>query len=192
MKKIQLWKGVVLGGAGLLLVIVLIMGFFLLFKPDVVYAVRSVMQIANLLYRFDDEILKPTEFGRYYSDLYWKHNAEFIRIFGAKEEYYRELMRVTLLFTHHLEMTLDGRGDEVRFSRKQINELQTLLNWVKSRASDELRRDIERESARIPLDDFVGLTMDEALKYVEQAYYRDRPASPTLIPTPLPTGSPAP
>ena len=200
MKIRKLFKSFLLGAAGFLLVILLVVVMLLLFKPEVVHAVQDIMHLANLLYRFDDEILMPTEFGRYYSALYWKHNAELIRIIGAKEAYYWELIRVTLLFTPHLEMTLDGRGDEVRFTREQINELKSLLEWVKSRASDEFRGDIERESKRLPLDDFVGLTMNEALDYVERAYHRDHPAAPTpvptlpptTLPTYQPTGSPVP
>ena len=192
MKKKKLRKGIFIGALGVLPVIFLVIGILFLFKPDMVYAVQSIAHVGMILFRVDTEILKPTPHGRYYSDMYWKHNAELIQIFNARPENYNEVFHVALLYVDHLEALVEGRGDEVHISQKQVDSLENKLNWIKSEAGEKLGEDIEWESARTPLDDFVGLTMNEALDYIERAWLRDFPTPPTPVPTLQPTGSPVP
>ncbi|MCJ7715532.1 MAG: hypothetical protein MUO54_03305 [Anaerolineales bacterium] len=172
-----------------LLVIVMIAGLFFIFKPDVVYAMQSLAQIAKTMYRIDSEILSPTNFGKYYSELYWKHNSELIRIYYQRPEQFEELIRFTNSYIHHFEALLEDRGDEIWISQEQVDELEVLLDWIASLSSQDLREDIKREQSRTPLQDFVGLSMNEALDYIERTWNRDFPAIPSPILTTLPTGT---
>jgi hypothetical protein len=183
MKKKIILKRSLLVIVFILLGIVILSGLLFVFKLDVVYAMQSIAQIAKTMYRIDAEILLPTSFGKYYSELYWKHNAELIRIYYPRPEQFEELLRVTLLYIHHFEAILEGRGDEMRISQEQVDELEDLFNWIASVSNPELREDIEREQSRTPLQDFVGLSMNEALDYIEMAWNRDFPSlyTPTVI-----------
>ena len=187
MKKIL--KKISLAFALLLLVIVIMSILLYVFKPDVVYAMQSLTQLAKTLYRIDAEILGSTSFGRYYSELYWKHNSELIRIYFPRPEQFENSIHVVHLYIHHLEALLEGRGDEVRISQEQVNELENHLNWITSVSSPELREDIEREQSRTPIQDFVGLSMNEALDYIENTWNRDFPTISTPTVPIIPTGT---
>jgi hypothetical protein len=100
-------------------------------------------------------------------------NIMLIRIYYPRPEQFEELIRVTLLYIHHFEALLEGRGDEVWISQEQVDELENLFNWIASVSNQELREDIQREKSRTPLQDFVGLSMNEALDYIENAWNRD-------------------
>ena len=180
---------VLLAFAFFLLVIVIFAGLLFVFKPDVVYAMQNIAQLAKTMYRIDAEILVSTSFGRYYSELYWKHNAELIRIYYPRPDQFEELIRVTLLYIHHFEALLEGRGDEVWISQEQVDELENHLNWIASVSNQELREDIKREQSRTPLQDFVGLSMNEALDYIENAWNRDFPTISTPAVPIIPTGT---
>jgi hypothetical protein len=179
-------KVISLAFSSLILLLVIISIMLFVFKPDVVYAMQSLIQLANTLYQVDDEILGSDGFGQYYSELYWKHNSELIRIYRTHLDRAEQSIGLVMLYIHHLEALLDGRGNEVRISQEQVNALEEHLSWLASVSNSELREDIQRELSRTPLQDFVGLTMDEALEYVENTWNRDFPSySPTspIIPT---------
>ena len=157
----------------LILILLIVLGVFLVVKPDEVYAMQSVAHIATILFRFDAEVLLPTAHGRYYSELYWKHNNELIQIVQTHPDVSEDTLRVMRLFMPHIEALLDDRGNEVRISQEQMDELQFALDWFKSISSEELRKDIEREEERTPLQGFVGMTVDEAMMFIKSAWERD-------------------
>jgi hypothetical protein len=171
-----------------LLMIVITSLLLLAFKPDVVNAMQDLAQLAATLYRVDDEILGSAGFGKYYSELYWKHNSELIRIYRSYPDQFWEAIDLTNLYIHHLEALMEGRGDEVRINQEQVDALERHLNWLASVSNPELRADIRREQTRTPLQAFVGLTMDEALDYVAVTWARDFPTTIPAVPI-MPTGT---
>lgn len=164
-----------LGPMIFLLVLLAALAAFFIVKPESAFAVQNAVQIATILYRVDDEIMSETPYGRYYSDMYWKHNAELIEIFQAHPERIEDVLRVTLLNLPLMEALLDGEGDTVTISKEQIEELEAMLTFIASVSSDELRTDIEREQKRTPLQNLVGMTMTEATLHIEEAWERDFP-----------------
>lgn len=182
-------KNISLAFALLFLLIAIISIVLFIFKPDVVYAMQSLAQLAKTLYRIDDEILGSTGFGKYYSELYWKHNSELIRIYRSNPDQFENSIHLVQLYIHHLEALLDGRGNEVRISQEQVNELENHLNWIASVSSPELREDIEREQSRTPLQGFVGLSMNEALDYIKNTWNQDFQTISTPTVPIIPTGT---
>ncbi|MEZ4594235.1 MAG: hypothetical protein R3D55_24300 [Chloroflexota bacterium] len=164
-----------LGSAIIFLSFLVALAAFIIAKPERIFAVQSSIQMATTLYRVDDEIMSQTPYGRYYSDMYWRHNAELINIFQAHPEQIPEVLRVTLLNMPHMEALLNGEGDAITISKEQVEEIEAMFKFIASVSSDELRTDIEREQQRTPLQEFVGMTMDEAMTHIEDAWDRDFP-----------------
>ena len=54
-----------------------------------------------------------------------------------------------------------------------MESLKAELDWLASVGSSALREDIEREQQRIPLDYFVGMTMSDALDFVNTSWTPD-------------------
>jgi hypothetical protein len=190
----KLLQGCLLSSIFVILSLVIVLGVFFVVKPDVAFAMQSAAHMARVLFRFDAEILSTTAYGRYYSALYWKHNTELIQIVQTHPDLYENTLQVTQLFMPHIEALLDNRGNEVRISQEAMDTLDASLIRFKSLASRELRVDIEREQDRTPLQAFVGMTVDEAMKFIESAWERDFPSAPLPTATipPLVTTTPHP
>jgi hypothetical protein len=93
-------------------------------------------------------------------------------------------------FTPGLEAMLDGKGDTVKITEDQVQSLRKALDWLSANGSEFLRSDISAELGRFPLKQFVGMTMNEALNYLN-ANVPPIPA-PQPMPTPVVTSTPAP
>ena len=161
------------------LVFVAMLSIFFIAKPDVVYAIRDFVGVVTTFARVEREIMSPTPYGRYYSGLYFKNFNELKQILSTHPTYRDDMNRLMYLYMPHIEAVLDGRGDEVHITQEQVNELQTFFDQIKAASDGELRTDIERELSRTPLQDFVGMSMDETLAYIESTWERDFPSHPS-------------
>jgi hypothetical protein len=157
------------------------LGFLFIARPDVAYAVQDIASTTALFARVEVEIMLPTPHGRYYSDLYWKHYVELGKILRANPSYRDDMYRLMRLFVPNIEAALEGRGDEIQITQYQVDELQAFIDEIWAAAGEELRADIERELFRTPLQDYVGMTMEETQEYIESMWKRD------FIPPPAPT-----
>jgi hypothetical protein len=161
-----------------ILAFVAVLSIFLIIKPDVVYAVRNMTSIVITFARVEREIMQPTPYGRYYSELYFKHYKELGRILSENPPYRGDMEKLMRLYMPHIEATLDGRGHEIHITQEQVNELQTFFDQIKAVSNEEMRADIERELQRTPLQDFVGMDMDETLAHIENTWERDFSVTP--------------
>lgn len=127
-----------------------------------VNGVHAFMVVA----RVETEIMQKTPAGLYYEGLFWKHNDEVMRISSEHPENINKLRESLLLFIPGLEALVDGKGDTITITAEQVNGLNEQLDWYYSWGSPVLKEDIERERQRLNLDHFIGMTMDEALEYV--------------------------
>ena len=84
-------------------------------------------------------------------------------------------MRITHMFVPGLEALLDGEGHTVQITSEQVESLRTYLDWLASLGSLAFREDIQKEQHRFPLDIFVGMTMSEALDFINLSWI------PTLL-----------
>jgi hypothetical protein len=170
-----------------ILLFVTALSVFFIAKPDVAYAVRSFADMAAIFARVEIEIMSTTPYGRYYSGLYWKHYEELRQIFSSHPGYREDMHNLMHLYIPNIEATLDGRGNEVHITQRQVDELQAFFSKIMAISSKELQADMEREQTRTPLQDFVGMSMDETLAYIERAWERDFPSQPSPTDTALAT-----
>ena len=127
-------------------------------------AAYSKIHAANVLLRVESEIMQKSPAGQYYESLFWKHNDELIQIAFSAPEQDIEFWWVTLSFVPGLEALLNGDGNKVKITAEQVRGLKSQLDWLASVGSPSLKEDIQKEEDRFPLESFVGMTMDEALK----------------------------
>ena len=172
MKKNQL-PGCLIWAAVIIFVFVITLGVFFAAKPDIVYAIQNFANVVITFARVEREIMSPTPYGRYYSGLYFKNHQELIQILSSHPEYKEDMYKLMYLYIPHIDAALDGRGDEVHITQSQVDELQAFFDQIQAASNGELRVDIERELARTPLQDFVGMSMDETLVHIEYTWERD-------------------
>ena len=158
-----------------LLILAILSGVVMVAMPKLTYAMRSIYQVGLLFARVEREIMMPTDYGSYYRDLFYKHTEELTRIFAADPELRADMYMLMNLYTPHVEAVLDGRGGEVSITKNQVEQLETFFLAIAAVSNEELRLDIERELGRTPLEDFIDLSMDETLLYIETTYHRDFP-----------------
>ena len=147
-----------------------------------VQATFSNIHIVTVLFRVEREIMQKSPAGLYYESLFWKHNDELIQISLNHPENEEEFWRVNRLFVPGLEALLNGKGDTVRINWEQIQSLKKELDWLASVGSPSLREDIEKEQQRFPLDKFVGMTMIEALDFINSSWRPDMMIQQTSTP----------
>ncbi len=151
----------------------LIVSLLILTQVDSVQATFSNVHAGMVLLRVEKEIMQKTPAGQYYESLFWKHNDEIMQIAANHPENDEEFWRVTRLFVPGLEALLDGEGSTVQITSEQVESLKAELDWLASMGSSALREDIEREQQRLPLDYFVGMTMSDALDFINTSWTPD-------------------
>lgn len=153
---------------------------------------------AAIVLRFYNEVVLPTPAGQYYNAMLWKHSDEMNSLYKNNPDHQEEVIKILHESVPGMEALLNGQGDTVLVTAKQIQLIQAEVDWVASVGSPALREDIERELERYPLEHFIGLTMNEALEYVTSNFPADLIVEPASIPvtatptTEIPTQSPSP
>ena len=178
MKKNQL-PGCLTRAAIFTFAFVIALGVFFIAKPDTVYAIQNFTNVVRTFARVEIEIMSPTPYGRYYSGLYFKNFKELKQILSSHPVYKEDMFKLMNLYMPHIEDTLEGRGDEVHITQSQVDELQAFFDQIQAASDGELRVDIERELARTPLQDFVGMSMNETLAHIENTWERDFSSTPS-------------
>jgi hypothetical protein len=163
-------------------IILLGISLVLLMQVNSVRATFSDMHTAMILLRLETEIMQTTPMGRYYEALFWKHNDELIEITREYPEHQVEFSRVTRMFVPGLEALLDGKGDKFYVTPDQIENLKAEFAWFASVGSLALRRDIERELQRFPLDQFIGMTMIEAQDFINSNWTPESIIEKSMVP----------
>lgn len=133
-------------------------------------ASRSVYQDSvdlDLLRRFRDEVLQPTEVGSSYVDIYYKRTPEIAKILILdRPDIGAQAVRMVELMQPALRSLLDGDGTEV-FTQTMIDSVGAFFDSLSAAGSDSLQQLISDELTRVgPLDNFVGLPVREVLSAV--------------------------
>jgi hypothetical protein len=145
---------------------------------------------AAVLIRFYNEVVLPSPAGHYYDALLLKHFNELGEVYNNDPERQEKAMEIIQEFLPGIKALVNGEGDTVQINAKQVQLLETEVNWLVSAGSPSLREDIERELERYPLEDFIGMTMSEALDHVNTNFPADLIAEPAITPTgAIPTSS---
>lgn len=166
----------------ILVVGLLIMSVLILTQVKSVQATFTNVHAGMVLLRVEKEIMQKTPAGQYYESLFWKHNDELMQIAREHPENDAEFWRVTRLFIPGLEALLNGEGDSVQITSEQVEGLKTELDWLASVGSPSLREDIEKEQQRLPLEYFVGMTMTEALDFINANWLPSSLIEKTFVP----------
>jgi len=148
-------------------------------------AVRAAITGArafDVYLRLETEIMQKTPAGQYYEALFWKHNDEIMHIMNAHPDHSKDLFNAMLLFAPGLEALEDGDGDQAYITTEHVNSLKTELDWFTELGSPELREDIQREEQRLHLDNFVGMTMNEAWDFINLNWSPDSVVEKNLVP----------
>ena len=151
-------------------------------QVDSVQATFTNMHAVTVLLRVETEIMQKTPAGQYYESLFWKHNDELMQIASQHPENNEEFWRVTRLFIPSLEALLDGEGDTVQITFEQVESLKAELDWLAAAGSTGLREDIQKEQQRLPLDALVGMTMNQALDFINSNWAPESLGEKTLVP----------
>lgn len=167
-----------------ILILALFLGAMIIFLTQVeaVKATFSDVHTVMVLLRVETEIMQKTPAGQYYESLFWKHNDELMKIFNAHPEHMEPFMIATRVFIPELDALLNGNGDEVYVTSEHVESLKSELDWFASRGSPSLREDIQREQQRLPLDTLIGMTMNEALDFINSNWSPNSVAEKTLVP----------
>ena len=146
-----------------------------LFSPlnNSVRAIYNGAHAIDVFLRFDSKFLQKSPAGQYYRALLIKHGEEQYQIVNAHPEHLDEFWQIVELFSPGVEALVNGEGDTVRITEEQINRLNEEWEWEAQFASPSFREDVERELKRFPLDGFVGMTMSEALNFINANWTPD-------------------
>ena len=168
--------------AGVVCVVVIFLSSFMV-KP--VRAMISNIQMGTILFRFVDEVVLPYPAGQYYISLSWKHKDDLGRIYNDPGNLVHagKLLQIVQVFIPNMEAMLDEKGDTVQITKEQMDLIQTEMDWLSSVAGPELQQDLEKELQRLPLENFIGMTMNEAVEYVNWTWTPDTVWEPAELET---------
>ncbi len=127
--------------------------------------IAETVDLTTLLYRVRDEILSTTPEGQRLTDLYYAYIPNIIQVLMVDPTLSDQSIETMNLFVPALEALLDGNGDTVTITSEQVTSLQSFLNTLVEQGDPELQAVILSELERRPLENMVGMTMDEAWRY---------------------------
>ncbi len=155
--------------------------------------VDRIQAQAVLLYRVRDEVLNQTVEGQHYINAYYAHSADLAQIMLSHPDLEEQGLDVVDLFTPNLQALVDGQGSSVTITAEQVQQLQAFLDALLPYASPEFQQAIAEERAQRPLEQLVGLTMDQAWENLNQepTPTPSPTATVTTTPSPTPTATPA-
>lgn len=124
--------------------------------------VAETIELADLLYRVRDELLNTTSEGQRLSDLYYTYIPNIVQVLIANPELSDSSFETMNLFTPSLQALVDGEGDTVTITAEQVEGLQSFLDALIQYGDEDLQSIISSELEKHPLENMVGLTMNEA------------------------------
>ena len=157
--------------------ILILVTLLLLAVPAAVVTGKDVWSTVELYLRVESELLMPTETGRYYREIFWTHNDEFLDLAFAYPNFWNESFNLISTFDVGFEALLNGRGSDVVITAEQIAVAEDYYTLLMEIGSPALQRTLQEEATRYPLQSFIGLTMDESATRV---------LGPQTVPLPTP------
>lgn len=117
----------------------------------------------DLLRRFRDEVMQPTEIGSHYVDIYY-NIPELLYILLIKQpELAPQAVHMVELLQPSLRNVLDGDGNTL-ITQAQMDSVATFFANLSAAGSESLQQLIDDELTRLgSLDDYVGLPVRDVL-----------------------------
>ena len=132
-------------------------------RPD------RVVETTVLFQRLCAELLSSTPLGQHYLDLGYTHWNELVGLLWYDETMTEQTWHVIDLYSPGVEALLDGKGSTVQVSQEMADELLYFLTGMESRAGTELRQIIQEERSRVPGQEMVDLTVEQAWTELQEA-----------------------
>jgi hypothetical protein len=133
-----------------------------------------IAKTTYLFQRMCSQLLPSTPLGQHYLDLGYTHMNRLVRLLWYDATMTEQTWKVIDLYSPAVEALLDGEGDSVKITQEMVDELLVFLDGMEQRADEDLRQIIQEERSRVPWDELVGLTAEEAWIKLQEA----TPASP--------------
>ncbi len=140
-------------------------------------ATQQAILDVQLFHRVENEVLSQTPQGQHYIDLYYGHGVEIIGLLRNNSALKDEAIATLQLWQPNLQALVDGEGSNVTITTGQEQAVQTFLDQLFAVGSSELRQTIDSERALKPLEQTIGMTMNQASFYLV-----DHQIEPTLTP----------
>jgi hypothetical protein len=153
------------------IITVLIVVFAIVFLVGFVLIPKTVAQGVFdfvLYYRVRFEVLGESPMGLHYTDLFDAHGGKITKILMNNSSLTWESVDVLIKWQPNLAALVNGHGDEAVISGDDVASVETYLDHLAQHASPELKSVIEEELLATPLEDTVGMTMNQAWAYLNQ------------------------
>ncbi len=126
----------------------------------------DLVEFAPLLYDLRDEFLSQTEQGQHYIALYEEHTTEIALILFQNQELYLQGYDILKSLEPNLGALLEGKGNTTIITDDQVFEIQAFLDALAAEASPALGETIQTEREHRPLEELIGLSMEQAWNHV--------------------------
>jgi hypothetical protein len=149
---------------------------------------QTAMDI-NLFYNVRDDILSKTVAGQHYIDLYNTNSPEISQLLLDNRDLADEAFATLQLWYPNLQALVNGRGSSATITQEQVQAIQTFLSDLSAKGSPALQQTIANEEAQRPLEQSVGMSMDQAWAYLNGYSLTWLPPLTTANPYKSQTGS---
>ena len=141
-------------------------------SDEAVYPERvSALEAAATLYRVRDELLTGTTAGEHYRTLYEQHTGRISWLLLQNPGLRDTGGQILKAVTPGLNQLMDGEGEQAVVTQELVDNvlsfLQRLAEEDRANGGGELASTIEREKARMDWDRLVGMTYEEAWRYIQ-------------------------
>lgn len=165
---------------GILVALIVVLLAFLIPNVGTVRAAFAGARTLYALWRFEREVLRATPIGQYYEGLIFKHTFEAAELISKDPEAKEKLIALGEETIPLLEAYLNGNGDSTIITAESMNSLKALLDGLMAAGSPSLQADLQAEYERFPLENFIGMSMNDAYLHVLTHFDKELP-EPALV-----------
>lgn len=136
--------------------------------PNALNSLPSLQQVVfdiNLFYAVRDKILSQTTEGQRYIDLHNANGPEISKLLLDNRDLADEALATIQMWQPNLRAWVNGQGSSVTITPEQVQAVQDFLDHLSAEGSLGLQQTIANERARRPLEQAVGMSMDQAWAY---------------------------
>jgi hypothetical protein len=149
----------------ILLISLAIAGVLLFFVTRATTAISEAVLDIELFLHVQD-FLNQTPEGQHYVKLLYDSTIDMIEIMQKEPELVKEFINGLKLWEPNLQALVDGEGHRAVITREQVEAMKSVIAHIRSLASPTLQQIIDAEHTRRPLDQGVGMNMNDAWAYI--------------------------
>jgi hypothetical protein len=138
------------------------------FVPRFVAAAIDEVVDPAPFWRVRFEVLAATPKGMHFIQLHDSNGYEIVQIIKNHSDMYLKSVNVLAEWKPNMEAFVNGRGDAVVVTESQVRSVTDYLDAISQYSSSALKAVIDEERTATPLEGTVGMTMNEAWRYLNQ------------------------